>query len=160
MAVRRRKRGGGPTHGHGGRWFAECWWTTDVVPPRVRLVEELAEIGGVEETGLDDLRLDAVVDLYVLFILEQKLPAGSEVVGHGCTERLGVDFGAISLNPVDLTFITPLAEVTQADSQALRLCLKPLQQRNASKCLALGGAIHAAKNGALHNVFVKLKSGR
>ena len=25
-----------------------------------------------------------------------------------------------------------------ADSQALRLCLKPLQQRNASKCLALG----------------------
>lgn len=53
-----------------------------------------------------------------------------------------------------------LVPCAQADSQALRLCLKPLQQRNASKCLALGGAIHAAKNGALHNVFVKLKSGR
>lgn len=53
-----------------------------------------------------------------------------------------------------------LVSCAQADSQALRLCLKPLQQRNASKCLALGGAIHAAKNGALHNVFVKLKSGR
>ena len=53
-----------------------------------------------------------------------------------------------------------LVPCAQADSQALRLCLKPLQQRNAAKCLALGGAIHSAKNGALHNVFVKLKSGR
>lgn len=53
-----------------------------------------------------------------------------------------------------------LVPCARADSQALRLCLKPLQQRNASKCLALGGAIHAAKNGALHNVFLKLKSGR
>ena len=53
-----------------------------------------------------------------------------------------------------------LVPCAQADSQAMRLCLKPLQQRNASKCLALGGAIHAVKNGALHNVFVKLKSSR
>ena len=119
MAVRRRKRGGGPTHGHGGRWFAECWWNTDVVPPRVRLVEELAEIGGVEETGLDDLRLDAVVDLDVLFILEQKLPAGSKVIGHGCADGLRVDFGARINHIVNLSFITPLAVVTQADSQAL-----------------------------------------
>ena len=53
-----------------------------------------------------------------------------------------------------------LVPCAQADSQALRLCLKPLQQRNASKCLALGGAIHAAKNGAFRGVFQKLKAGR
>ena len=53
-----------------------------------------------------------------------------------------------------------LVPSAQADSQALRLCLKPLQQRNASKCLALGGAIHAAKNGAFRGVFQKLKAGR
>ena len=53
-----------------------------------------------------------------------------------------------------------LVPCAQADSQALRLCLKPLQQRNAAKCLALGGAIHAAKNGAFRGVFQKLKAGR
>lgn len=53
-----------------------------------------------------------------------------------------------------------LVSCAEAESGALRLCLKPLQQRNVSQCLALGGAIHTAKNGALHNVFVKLKAGR
>ena len=53
-----------------------------------------------------------------------------------------------------------LVPCAQAESGALRMCLKPLQQRNVSKCLALGGAIHTAKNGALHNVFLKLKAGR
>ena len=53
-----------------------------------------------------------------------------------------------------------LVPCAQAESGALRMCLKPLQQRNAAKCLALGGAIHTAKNGALHNVFLKLKAGR
>lgn len=53
-----------------------------------------------------------------------------------------------------------LVPCAQADSQALRLCLKPLQQRNSSKCLALGGAIHVAKNGAFRGVFQKLKAGR
>lgn len=53
-----------------------------------------------------------------------------------------------------------LVPCAEAESGVLSMCLKPLQQRNASKCLALGGMIHAAKNGALHNVFVKLKSGR
>lgn len=53
-----------------------------------------------------------------------------------------------------------LVPCAEADSQALRLCLKPLQQRNAAKCLALGSAIHTAKNGALHNVFLRLKAGR
>ncbi len=53
-----------------------------------------------------------------------------------------------------------LVPLAQADSRALSVCLKPLQQRNASKCLALGGLIHAAKNGALRNVFQKLKAGR
>lgn len=61
-------------------------------------------------------------------------------------------------------FADPLFEelvpCAQAESSALRMCLKPLQQRNASKCLALGSAIHTAKNGALHNVFLKLKAGR
>lgn len=61
-------------------------------------------------------------------------------------------------------FADPLFEelvpCAQAESGALRMCLKPLQQRNASKCLALGSAIHTAKNGALHNVFLKLKAGR
>jgi hypothetical protein len=32
MAVRRRKRGGGPPHGHGGSWLAGCWWMTDGFP--------------------------------------------------------------------------------------------------------------------------------
>ncbi len=53
-----------------------------------------------------------------------------------------------------------LIPLAQADSRALSVCLKPLQQRNASKCLALGGMIHSAKNGALRNVFQKLKAGR
>ena len=61
-------------------------------------------------------------------------------------------------------FADPLFEelvpLAQADSRALSICLKPLQQRNAFKCLALGGMIHAAKNGALRNVFQKLKAGR
>ena len=53
-----------------------------------------------------------------------------------------------------------LIPCAEAESGALRMCLKPLQQRNISKCLALGGAIHTAKNGVLHNVFLKLKAGR
>lgn len=61
-------------------------------------------------------------------------------------------------------FADPLFEelvpLAQADSRALSVCLKPLRQRNAAKCLALGGVIHTAKNGALRNVFQKLKAGR
>ncbi len=61
-------------------------------------------------------------------------------------------------------FADPLFEelipLAQADSRALSICLKPLQQRNAAKCLALGSIIHTAKNGALRNVFQKLKAGR
>lgn len=53
-----------------------------------------------------------------------------------------------------------LVPCAEAESGALRMCLKPLQQRNVSKCLTLGGVIHTAKNGALHNVFLKLKAGR
>lgn len=61
-------------------------------------------------------------------------------------------------------FADPLFEelipLARADSSALSFCLKPLQQRNAAKCLALGGMIHAAKNGALRGAFQKLKAGR
>ena len=61
-------------------------------------------------------------------------------------------------------FADPLFEdlipLAQADSRALSICLKPLRQRNAAKCLAMGGIIHTAKNGALRNVFQKLKAGR
>ncbi len=61
-------------------------------------------------------------------------------------------------------FADPLFEelipCAEAESGALRLCLKPLQQRNAAKCLALGGMIHSAKNGAMRSVFEKFKAGR
>ncbi len=48
----------------------------------------------------------------------------------------------------------------QAESRALATCLKPMQQRDVAKTLALGKLIHAAKGGALHGVFQKLKAGR
>ncbi len=48
----------------------------------------------------------------------------------------------------------------RAESRALATCLKPMQQRDVAKTLALGKLIHAAKGGALHSVFQKLKAGR
>ena len=65
---------------------------------------------------------------------------------------------------LEAVFVDPLFNelipCAQAESGVLNICLKPLQQHNATKCLALGGMIHTAKNGALHNVFLKLKSSR
>ena len=96
--------------------------------------------------------LGALYARYILSALERNKQKESGMSGSAQKEWLQGVFA-------DELF-DELVFCAQADSQALRLCLKPLQQRNASKCLALGGAIHAAKNGALHNVFVKLKSGR
>lgn len=96
--------------------------------------------------------LGALYARYILSALERNKQKESGMSGTAQKEWLQGVFAD------DL--FDELVPCAQADSQALRLCLKPLQQRNASKCLALGGAIHAAKNGALHNVFVKLKSGR
>ena len=96
--------------------------------------------------------LGALYARYILSALERNKQKESGMSGSAQKEWLQGVFADELFNE--------LVPCAQADSQALRLCLKPLQQRNASKCLALGGAIHAAKNGALHNVFVKLKSGR
>lgn len=96
--------------------------------------------------------LGALYARYILSALERNKQKESGMSGSAQKEWLQGVFADDLFNE--------LVPCAQADSQALRLCLKPLQQRNASKCLALGGAIHAAKNGALHNVFVKLKSGR
>ena len=96
--------------------------------------------------------LGALYARYILSALERNKQRESGMSGSAQKEWLQGVFA-------DELF-DELVPCAQADSQALRLCLKPLQQRNASKCLALGGAIHAAKNGALHNVFLKLKSGR
>lgn len=96
--------------------------------------------------------LGALYARYILSALERNKQKESGMSGSAQKEWLQGVFADDLFNE--------LVPCAQADSQALRLCLKPLQQRNASKCLALGGAIHAAKNGALHNVFVKLKSSR
>ena len=96
--------------------------------------------------------LGALYARYILSALERNKQKESGMSGSAQKEWLQGVFADELFNE--------LVPCAQADSQALRLCLKPLQQRNASKCLALGGAIHAAKNGALHNVFVKLKSSR
>lgn len=96
--------------------------------------------------------LGALYARYILSALERNKQKESGMSGTAQKEWLQGVFADELFNE--------LVPCAQADSQALRLCLKPLQQRNAAKCLALGGAIHAAKNGALHNVFVKLKSGR
>lgn len=96
--------------------------------------------------------LGALYARYILSALERNKQRESGMSGPVQKEWLQGVFADELFNE--------LVPSAQADSQALRLCLKPLQQRNAAKCLALGGAIHAAKNGALHNVFVKLKAGR
>lgn len=96
--------------------------------------------------------LGALYARYILSALERNKQKESGMSGTAQKEWLQGVFADELFNE--------LVPCAQADSQALRLCLKPLQQRNAAKCLALGGAIHAAKNGALHNVFVKLKSSR
>lgn len=118
---------------------------------RIELLRNQLDLWGL----LDDnakATLGALYARYILSALERNKQKESGMSGSAQKEWLQGVFA-------DELF-GELVPCAQADSQALRLCLKPLQQRNASKCLALGGAIHAAKNGALHNVFVKLKSGR
>lgn len=96
--------------------------------------------------------LGALYARYILSALERNKQKESGMSGSAQKEWLQGVFADELFNE--------LVPSAQADSQALRLCLKPLQQRNASKCLALGGAIHAAKNGAFRGVFQKLKAGR
>lgn len=96
--------------------------------------------------------LGALYARYILSALERNKQKGSGMSGSAQKEWLQGVFADELFNE--------LVPCAQADSQALRLCLKPLQQRNAAKCLALGGAIHAAKNGAFRGVFQKLKAGR
>lgn len=96
--------------------------------------------------------LGALYARYILSALERNKQKESGMSGSAQKEWLQGVFADELFNE-----LVPSAE---ADSQALRLCLKPLQQRNASKCLALGGAIHAAKNGAFRGMFQKLKAGR
>lgn len=96
--------------------------------------------------------LGALYARYILSALERNKQKESGMSGSAQKEWLQGVFADELFNE--------LVPCAQADSQALRLCLKPLQQRNAAKCLALGGAIHAAKNGAFRGVFQKLKAGR
>ena len=96
--------------------------------------------------------LGALYARYILSALERNKQKESGMSGSAQKEWLQGVFADELFNE--------LVPSAQADSQALRLCLKPLQQRNAAKCLALGGAIHAAKNGAFRGVFQKLKAGR
>ena len=96
--------------------------------------------------------LGALYARYILSALERNKQKESGMSGSAQKEWLQGVFADELFNE--------LVSCAQADSQALRLCLKPLQQRNAAKCLALGGAIHAAKNGAFRGVFQKLKAGR
>lgn len=96
--------------------------------------------------------LGALYARYILSALERNKQKESGMSGSAQKEWLQGVFADELFNE--------LVPCAQADSQALRLCLKPLQQRNAAKCLAVGGAIHAAKNGAFRGVFQKLKAGR
>lgn len=96
--------------------------------------------------------LGALYARYILSALERNKQNESGMSGSAQKEWLQGVFADGLFNE--------LVPCAHADRQALRLCLKPLQQRNAAKCLALGGAIHAAKNGAFRGVFQKLKAGR
>ena len=118
---------------------------------RIEMLRNQLDSWGLLDAGAR-ATLGALYARYILSALERNKQKESGMSGSAQKEWLQGVFA-------DELF-GELVPCAQADSQALRLCLKPLQQRNASKCLALGGAIHAAKNGALHNVFVKLKSGR
>ncbi len=118
---------------------------------RIEMLRNQLDSWGLLDVGAK-ATLGALYARYILSALERNKQKESGMSGSAQKEWLQGVFADELFNE--------LVPCAQADSQALRLCLKPLQQRNASKCLALGGAIHAAKNGALHNVFVKLKSGR
>lgn len=118
---------------------------------RIEMLRNQLDLWGLLDAGAK-ATLGALYARYILSALERNKQKESGMSGSAQKEWLQGVFADELFNE--------LVPCAQADSQALRLCLKPLQQRNASKCLALGGAIHAAKNGALHNVFVKLKSGR
>ena len=118
---------------------------------RIEMLRNQLDSWGLLDAGAK-ATLGALYARYILSALERNKQKESGMSGSAQKEWLQGVFADELFNE--------LVPCAQADSQALRLCLKPLQQRNASKCLALGGAIHAAKNGALHNVFVKLKSGR
>lgn len=118
---------------------------------RIEMLRNQLDSWGLLDAGAK-ATLGALYARYILSALERNKQKESGMSGTAQKEWLQGVFADELFNE--------LVPCAQADSQALRLCLKPLQQRNAAKCLALGGAIHAAKNGALHNVFVKLKSGR
>lgn len=118
---------------------------------RIEMLRNQLNSWGLLDAGAK-ATLGALYARYILSALERNKQKESGMSGSAQKEWLQGVFSDELFNE--------LVPCAQADSQALRLCLKPLQQRNASKCLALGGAIHAAKNGALRNVFVKLKSGR
>ena len=118
---------------------------------RIEMLRNQLDSWGLLDVGAK-ATLGALYARYILSALERNEQKESGMSGSAQKEWLQGVFADELFNE--------LVPCAQADSQALRLCLKPLQQRNAAKCLALGGAIHAAKNGALHNVFVKLKSGR
>lgn len=118
---------------------------------RIEMLRNQLDSWGLLDVGAK-ATLGALYARYILSALERNKQKESGMSGSAQKEWLQGVFADELFNE--------LVPCAQADSQALRLCLKPLQQRNAAKCLALGGAIHAAKNGALHNVFVKLKSSR
>ena len=118
---------------------------------RIEMLRNQLDSWGLLDAGAK-ATLGALYARYILSALERNKQKESGMSGSAQKEWLQGVFA-------DELF-GELVPCAQADSQALRLCLKPLQQRNASKCLALGGAIHAAKNGAFRGVFQKLKSGR
>ena len=53
-----------------------------------------------------------------------------------------------------------LIPFAKADSAVLNACIKALRKQSVSECLALGSVIHHAKQGVLHDVFLKLKGKR
>lgn len=129
--------------------FVPCYY--EVHRARIEMLRNQLDSWGLLDASAK-ATLGALYARYILSALERNKQKESGMSGTAQKEWLQGVFADDLFNE--------LVPCAQADSQALRLCLKPLQQRNEAKCLALGGAIHAAKSGALHNVFVKLKSGR
>lgn len=53
-----------------------------------------------------------------------------------------------------------LIPFAKADSAVLNVCIKALRKQSVSECLALGSVMHHAKQGVLHDAFLKLKGKR
>jgi glycosyltransferase involved in cell wall biosynthesis len=96
--------------------------------------------------------LGALYSRYILSALERNAQKESGMNGAQQREWLEGVFA-------DALF-DELVPCAKSESRAVAMCLRPLQQRNVAKSLTLGKFIHAAKGGALHNVFMRLKTQR